>query len=66
MDKENNGLQIPYRSPKSGDCGIACLVMILESRNVRAPTVEDRSKECERDGYYIDQIGRKDDGIVSM
>lgn len=59
-------LEIPYAKAQPGNCGIGCVAMIIAFKNTVSPKVPSLAHNYKTAQYYIDQIGWKHDGLVSI
>lgn len=59
-------LKVPYIQTEPGNCGIACVAMLIAYTNNLFPEVEKLVKEFKIPENYLENIGWKHDGLIAI
>lgn len=59
-------LEVPYQPAKPGDCGIACVAMVLKFKRTPHVDLESLITRYKNANYYQDPIGWKHVGLVEI
>lgn len=57
--KENISLEVPYIEAEPGDCGIGCVVMMLQYLSTESPNVKQLSNKYKKKNYYGSRLDNR-------
>lgn len=63
---ENISLQVPYVSSSPGNCGGACVVMVIKSHGVKIESSDDFITGLRNENNYIENVGWTHKGLAEI